>query len=348
MNKKTILILIKTVLPILVGGYLFWVFFSQMSDEHMASFKYALSEANYFWIFLSLAISWVALISRAIRWGYVLEPLGYDTPVKNRYHAMMIGYLVNFTIPRAGEASRSAMLYRSDGVPFAKSFGTIIAERAIDLLMLGSVFLLAMVVGYDDLMQIFNQITASNVGAEGQPVEGFQWKYLIYGIIGVGFIAGIVLMIFNEKFRTKLMDFIKGVLNGVLSVFKTKKPFSFIFHTVLIWVSYIAMFAVPFYSLPETTDFPLSGYLIGFIAGAVGISLTNGGFGVYPLLVGMVIAFYLKDDYSATEAEGIGKALGMLLWMSQTVFMILLGLLSLVLLPKNYTKENVKTQGSQQ
>ena len=102
------------------------------------------------------------------------------------------------------------------------------------------------------------------------------------------------------------------------------------------------MFIIPFYALEETSNFPVSGFFIGFVAGSVGISLTNGGLGAYPFLGGMVVAFYLKDDYPE-DAEGIGKALGMLVWSFQTIFMVALGLISLVLLPKNYEKEHVKT-----
>ena len=40
------------------------------------------------------------------------------------------------------------------------------------------------------------------------------------------------------------------------------------------------------------------------------------------------------------DAQAIGNALGMLIWVSQTVVMIVLGLISLILLPKNYTKED--------
>lgn len=340
MNKKTILIFVKTVLPILLGLYLFWIFFTGMTEADKESFRHALSEANYFWIFLSLGVSLIALFSRAIRWKYMLEPLGYKTPLSHRYHAMMIGYLINFTIPRAGEVSRAAMLYRSDAVPFSKSFGTIIAERAVDLIMLGIVFLITMAIGYEDLMKIFDQIAALN-GPEQAANDGISTKMILYIIIGVLFLGGILVTAFHKGFRAKLFGFIKDVLNGVLSVFKTKNPFGFIGHSFLIWICYVLMFAIPFYSMPETSEFPLSGYLIGFIAGAVGITLTNGGLGVYPLLVGMVVTFYIQEQYPE-NAQGIGKALGMLVWLSQTIFMIVLGLLSLALLPKNYEKENVK------
>ncbi len=340
MTKKSIVLLIKTVAPLLLGAYLFWLFFSSMTDDDVISFKKAFSEANYFWVALSLVLSFIALWSRATRWKYMLEALDYKTPYANRYHALMIGYLVNFTIPRAGEASRAAMLYRSDGVPFSKSFGTIIGERVFDLIMLGLITCIAMLVGYNDLMQIFSSIT--DLSAEPVANEGITMKQVILIVLGFAFLFLIVIVILKKGIREKLLNFLKDVINGALSIFKSKNPFQFIGHTLLIWTCYIAMFAVPFFALPETSNFPLSGLLIGFIAGSVGISLTNGGLGVYPILVGLVVAFYLKTDYPE-DAAGIGKALGMLMWISQTLFMVILGLISLALLPKNYTKENDTT-----
>ena len=139
MLKKQIFNLLKIILPLFLGVYLIWYFFSSMSEDVKSQFYKAIREANYLWIIASLLVGFVAYLSRAYRWKYTLEPIGYSTKFWNRYHAIMIGYIVNLTIPRAGEASRSAMLYRSDGVPFSNSFGTIIAERAVDFVVLVSI-----------------------------------------------------------------------------------------------------------------------------------------------------------------------------------------------------------------
>ncbi len=339
MIKKTVLTLVKTVLPLLLGIYLIWVFFSGMDPRAKELFYKALAEANYFWIFLSLLLGFIAYLSRAWRWGFVLEPLGYKTPFWHRYHAILIGYIVNLTIPRAGEASRSAMLYRSDGVPFSSSFGTIIAERAVDLVMLGLVALMTALMGWGDFMTIKQQIQDQFGDAVLNKQGGFPWKYVIYGLIilaGVGFAY---LFIFKETFRSKFQNFAKGVLQGVFSIFTCGKPFSYSFHTLLIWTSYILMFALPFYSLEQTSSVPIAGILLGFIAGSLGIMFTNGGIGTYPLLVGLVVTFYLQKDYPE-DAKAVGNALGVLIWATQTILMILLGLISLWLLPKNYSKEN--------
>ncbi len=345
MLKKTTLTLVKTVLPLLIGIYLFWLFFSSMSEEHISSFKKALREANYFWVFLAMILEFISLWARAARWKYMLEPMGYSTPWKHRYHAMMIGYLVNYTIPRAGEPTRSAMLFRSDGVPFGKSFGTILAERAVDVLMLGLIVGITMLIGYDDLMAILNEIETQLGGSKTDATGGIGIKQIIYIVIACLVIAVTLVYFLSKKFREKLTKFIKEILNGVFAIFKTKNPGGFILYTFVIWICWVLMFIIPFYALKETSNVAFTGMLIGFVVGTLGMSFTNGGIGVYPLVVGLVVSFYLKADYP-TEARGLGNALGMIIWLGNTFIMILLGLISLALLPKNYSNNDDTTRES--
>lgn len=342
MIKKTTLTLVKTILPLAIGIYLFWLFFSSMSEEHIASFKKALREANYSWVVIAMLLEFISLWARAARWKYMLEPMGYTTPWKHRYHAMMIGYLVNYTIPRAGEPTRSAMLFRSDGVPFAKSFGTILAERAVDVIMLGLVVGITMLIGYNDLMSIMHEIEYQLGGDASTAAEGIGLKQIIYAVAGCILLLGGMAYFFSEKIREKLNQFIKGILNGVFAVFKTKNPGGFVAYTFIIWICWVLMFIIPFYSLSETSNISLTGMLIGFVVGTLGMSFTNGGIGVYPLVVGLVVAFYLQGDYPE-EARGLGNALGMIIWLGNTAIMILLGLISLALLPKNYSKHDEPT-----
>jgi uncharacterized membrane protein YbhN (UPF0104 family) len=334
MTKKVILTLVKTVLPLLLGVYLVWYFFSSMSPESKELFYTAIVEANYFWIILSLILGVVAYLSRAYRWKYMLEPLGHQTNFWNRYHAVMIGYLVNLTIPRAGEASRCGMLYRSDGVPFSTSIGTIIAERAVDLIMLVGIAFLTVFVAGQDAMAIKEQIQAT-FGGSNSTSGGFPWKLVFYGVIATVGILFTYLFVFKPAIRAKLIGFAKEVVQGLFSIFKTKNPLGYLLHTAIIWGCYLVMFALPFQSLVQTQDIPLAGILVGFIAGSLGITFTNGGIGTYPLLVGLVVAFYIGKDYPE-DAQAIGNALGMLVWVTQTLLMIVLGLLSMVLLPTNY------------
>ncbi len=332
--KKAAGILLKTVLPLALGVYLIWFFFHSMEPAVKDAFYKALREANYFWVFLSLLLSFFALLSRAYRWKYLLEPIGYKTSFWNRYHAIMIGYIVNLTIPRAGEASRAAMLYRSDGIPFSKSFGTILAERVFDLIMLLSVALIASIVGAGDFWKIKELIEAT---FSSNPESASRFQLIKWIIIGV-FLAAFGIVFLIKTIRLKVIGFIKGLVSGALSVFKTKNPLGFIGHTLFIWVLYVVYFAICFFALDETTHVPPTGMLLAFLAGSLGITLTNGGIGIFPLVVGLVIEYYLKGEYG-DQAWGIGCALGAIIWSSQTLLIIILGALSFFLLPKNYSKD---------
>jgi len=311
-----------------------------MGKAEKEIFYKAIEKADYKWIILSMLLSILAFASRAYRWKYMLEPLGYKTSFWNRYHSMMIGYIINLTIPRAGEASRSAMLYRSEGVPFTKSFGTIIAERAVDFVMLLIVAGLTALLGMDNFFRIFHEISVKFGGKQTNDPNAFPWKFVVYGIfIAIGIGLGIV-MKYKPTLRQKVLGFIKDIFEGLVSIFKTKNPTGYLFHTFFIWVSYIGYFGIAFFALEETKDFPFSGILLGFIAGSLGIIFTNGGLGVFPLLIAMVVELVLKDKLP--DALAIGNALGMIIWASQTVMLIILGLLSFIFLPKNFSKEDVK------
>lgn len=344
MSKKAILTLVKTVLPLLVGVYLIWVFFSEMAKDpkKLEAFYKAIYEANYAWIVLAMSLGVIAYFARAYRWKYVLEPIGFKTNFWNRYHAVMIGYLINLTIPRAGEASRSAMLYRSDGVPFSSSFGTIIAERAVDLVILVSITVITAFLGYADFLEIKSLIEVEFGSAANNNSGGFPWKIVIYSLVLTFGIIFAYFFVFKNKFRRKFLGFLKDVLAGLLSIFKLKKPFYYLLYTIIIWACYVAMFALPFQAFELTANIPFSGILLGFIAGSLGIMFTNGGIGSYPLLVGLVVAFYIRKE-NPDDALAVGNALGTLVWVTQTILMILLGLISLALLPKNFSKENEPT-----
>ncbi|HLW30529.1 MAG TPA: lysylphosphatidylglycerol synthase transmembrane domain-containing protein [Brumimicrobium sp.] len=338
-NKKTISI-IKFVFPMAIGVYLLWHFYTAMDIPTKEVFYKAINEANYFWIILSMLLGLLSHIVRAYRWKYMLEPIGFTTKFSHRYHALMVGYLVNLLIPRAGEATRAALLYQTDRISFSKSFGTIIAERMFDLVMIGIIFLTTILLSFDDLIAVKDIIIASS--PEDGESQSKQWIiHLLISLFFGGILLFAILWVKLDKFREKVTHFIKDVMNGIFAIFRSKKPFHFIFYTVMVWALYLLFFGICFNAFEQTENFPVNGVLIGFIAGTFGLMFTNGGIGAYPYLVGIVVIFYIGGNFDTTEeAEGIGKALGMIIWLSQTIMMIILGLLSLVLLPRNYKKES--------
>ena len=333
--KSKIIAALKLILPLAFGFFLIWLFYDALCEEQKADLFSAFGRANYLWVLIALIFSFLSHVSRAVRWKYLLEPMGYKVKFWNSYHALMIGYIVNLAFPRAGEASRAGILTKTEGVPFQKGFGTILAERAVDVGMLGIVSLIGLGMQFDKFDSFKAKIEGFQSGAGGcgnSMIFTILGKVVFYGII-LGAIAAVVLVIAKKSFRTKIVNFFKGLFEGVISIFKTKKKIHFIGHTFFIWIMYILMFSVCFYALETTAVLGIDAMLAGFIAGTIGIILVQGGIGVYPALVGLIVTTYLAPNEPGILPDAL--ALGWIIWTSQTLLMIILGLISLAINSRN-------------
>lgn len=336
--KKFLINTLKVGIPLLIGVYLVWYFYDIMDeDEKAALFQYVKS-ANYFWVILSLFLGLGSHMSRAIRWRYMVEPLGKQIGFWNSYHAIMVGYFVNLFIPRAGEATRAVVLSKTEKVPFSKLFGTIIAERVIDVVFLGVICLITIYFQYENLDLIKSRMGVLNDQLRGAQVveEGVSIKMILLLVLGIGVVIGIILMVLKPDFRAKIITLLKGFLEGGLSIFKSKNPAAFILHSLFIWVLYISMFAICFLALPETSNMPIGGIFAGFVAGTIGFIIVQGGIGVYQALVGLIITTYLFPEFDK-PIHSVGLALGWIIWLSQNLMVLILGLISYLLNIKNVT-----------
>mgnify|MGYP001460719207 CR=1 FL=1 len=201
--KHKIIKFFKLAIPILFGIGLIWLFYDALCENDKKDLFKAFKEANYFWVLLSLVIGWLSHVSRAYRQRYLLKPIGYSISFSNAYHALMIGYLVNLAFPRAGEASRAGILSKTENVPFEKGFGTIIAERVFDTLMLGVVTTVMLFLQLDKIDLFKEKIVGFNSGdnACGNTIVFSALGAIVkWGVI-IGFISAIVLFIFKKSIR---------------------------------------------------------------------------------------------------------------------------------------------------
>ena len=313
--KKTISKWLSIVLPILLGVYLIIYKYNEFTPEQLLEMKGYFKNADYFYIFLSLFIALFGFLSRAYRWKFSIEHMGYQSKFHNNLMAVCIAYFMNLTIPRSGEVSRALVLKKYENIPFSKAFGTIVAERVVDFL----IFLLFVFAGF--LLQ-FNVL--KNYILEKIPVE----KLMLLMLIGfVGFISFILIWMYsNLKIILKLKDKLSGLIEGMTSILKMKNKWAFLFHSFFIWFTYLLMFYVTIFALKETSGIGISAVIIGFVFGSLAIGFTNSGFGAYPLLVAEIFMLYGIPDTA-------GTAFGWLVWTSQTVLILILGGISFILLP---------------
>jgi len=303
---------LKIILPLILGVFLVWYSLSKVSLNELIIY---LNKADYKWIFLGLFLGLLSHLSRAYRWLFMLEPLGYKIKLGNSIMAVFAAYLVNYSIPRAGEVARATIINNYENVPFEKGFGTIVSERIADLLIMMSIVLITLFLQFDF---IYSYLIAKFNLPKIMMAIGIL---LILSLIGLK-----ILKESNSILAKKIKAFLKGLMEGVLSIFKMKKKWAFIFHTLFIWIMYVLMFYVTSFSVTELHGISIGTVLIGFIAASFSIAATNGGIGSYPLAI-----FAAFSIFSIPKEPSL--AFGWIIWTSQTLMIIVLGGLSLLCLP---------------
>ncbi|WP_242203813.1 lysylphosphatidylglycerol synthase transmembrane domain-containing protein [Aestuariivivens insulae] len=304
--------ILKITLPLLLGVFLVWYSLSKVSIEELLIYA---KKADYTYILLGMFLGLLSHLSRAYRWRFQLEPMGYHIKLGNSIMAVFATYLINYTIPRAGEVARASILTNYEDVPFEKGFGTIVAERIADMIIMLGIIVITLFLQFDFIYQFL--------------IERFNPSKLLFMVL-LGLVFFLLIFWFVRKSKSKIAlkikTFVNGLVEGALSIFKMKKKWPFIFHTLFIWGMYLLMFYITTFSIEELNNIPVGAVLIGFISASFSIAATNGGIGSYPVAV-----------YLAFSVFGIEKdpsiAFGWIMWASQTLLIILLGGLSLIYLP---------------
>lgn len=275
-----------------------------------------------------------------------MEPLGYKPKIKNAFLALLIGYFANLALPRLGEITRCGILSRYEKIPMQKSFGTVVTERALDLIVLGLAFLLNFFIHFNKLSIFKETAFYKNVEEKYQNLE--NPNYIYYILLAIAILVVVVFYRFRHKIShfflyQKIKQIVFGFFEGLKSLIKIKKPFWFIFHTLFIWIMYLMMTWVVFFALTETSHLGLDVGLAVLVFGSIGIVLVQGGIGIYPWIVAEILAVFAIPITT-------GYAMGWLLWTGQTIMIIIAGIISLVILPivnnvKNEETRDYRIQG---
>ena len=126
--------------------------------------------------------------------------------------AVNVAYIMNLFIPKSGEISRAVIINKYENVPFDKAFGTIISERAVDVIILLGFTAIAFFLQFDTLFNFLSET-----------IEPSKF-YIAFGIL---FIVGIVFLLFinysKSLLQQKIKQFYLGIKEGVMSILVMKK-----------------------------------------------------------------------------------------------------------------------------
>ena len=332
-NKTKIIKSIQYLFFFLLAITLLWFAFRGID---FAEILQDLKTANYFYPFLAVVLGTLSNLSRAVRWGMLIESIERRPLFKHTFYSMMIGYLANYAFPRIGEVTRCAVLGKKEKMPADKLLGTVLLERAIDMVIL---FVLVLILFFLRL-DFFGQFFASHViiPLGGKISDTFHLSWILYLSVFLFFIAVIVTLYFLRGYFQEIVvykktrSFVKNIIEGLSSVLKMKKKWSFFWHTLFIWVSYLLMTYCVFFSIPETSPLVASSpqltivdALFVLVLGGLAIAapVQGAGIGAYHWIVAMGLTIYGISYEKGLVFATISHT-------SVTVMYLILGVISLI------------------
>ncbi|VDH03091.1 lysylphosphatidylglycerol synthase transmembrane domain-containing protein [Bergeyella zoohelcum] len=327
--------IITVVLSILIGVFFMWLATRGLDFKEIQSY---FANADYFWVVIAAVFGLLAYWFRAVRWNIMFEPMGYRSSVSNSFWSISFGYLMNLTIPRSGELARATALYKVEKIPVENSFGTIVLERIIDLLCMMLFLILTFALKSDAIQAFWQQAQSGSQSGTSSSLG--------YGIAGIGLLGAILFFYLRKKleknaFFAKIYKIVDGLLDGLLSIFKLRKPGVFIFHSLMIWVCYYLAAYLVCFALPETAHFSIADGFFLIVVGTFGMMVpASGGIGAFHFALKIGVgALFLSMGKSFEEGAQVGLAYAFISHTMQLVIMLVMGLISIPMLAKAKKEE---------
>jgi glycosyltransferase 2 family protein len=336
--KAKFLTILKYLFFLALGGFFVWLSVRNIDYEKWEQIKGAVARGRKWVIFPVIFFLLTAHYSRAIRWKLLMEPMGYKPSTFNAFATVMIGYLVNAGAPRLGEVFKCTLLARYEKFKVDKLIGTILIERAVDLVCLIIVFILAIILQGD----IFGQMMTDLLKSFFHDKAGNLSKRKLIIATGIFILFLIVFYIVLKRFGhidiiARIKKVIKNIIHGLLSIRYLQHKGLFIFHSFLIWAMYWLASTAGLYALKETQYLGLPAGLAALVVGTIGIILTPNGIGAYPALIAQLLGLYGLDP------DTTGNASGWLMWSAQTAIILIGGMICFGLLSRYNKGRKIET-----
>jgi glycosyltransferase 2 family protein len=327
MLRKRIFIGLQFLFFLGLGLFLVWWMLRGITNEQWATLKASMKNAKYWLLVPVFSLMFLSHFLRAVRWKMLMEPLGYKPSTFNVFNTVMIGYLANMAFPRLGEVLKCTILARYEKVAPDKLIGTIVAERAVDVICLLIVFVLTFAVQLDKIGSYGLQKLNENFAGKANFFQGNN----LYITIGVALLAVVILFVlFRWLKQSRFVKGIKkigaGILAGLLSIRQMKNRGLFIAYSAAIWFLYLFCTWLGFYALTETSGLGINAALAVLSFGSLGMIATPGGLGAYHFIVEQTLKLY-----GLTHIFAVGTS--WILWSAQTVVILMGGLVCFLLLP---------------
>ena len=331
MNKKLLNIL-KYMLSFGLAAVLVYLAFRGIDwKEFLAGLK----ATRWGWVILFIVAGYLALVFRALRWTQLVHPLDNSIHYGRVWDANNIGGMASIALPGSGDLLRTALL-TTEKLPYQTVFGTVMMERAWDVLAIVLMFVVSLVFAWGRFGGFF--------------VDNIWHPIAAHAVILWGLAAILVLVIAalvlirklrnRSKFFGRLNDTLEGFLIGFKTFALIKNKLLFLFYSVMIWVMYMLMSYFILKSIPQLSGALMAdGLFVASLGNVASLVPVPGGIGAYHYL----LKLSLMGLYGTTEE--IGLLFATLCHELHAVLVIVLGVWSyvmriVILKNRNASKKN--------
>lgn len=319
-KKNRLSDIVKLVVFLGIGFFFIYWFLLKLDPSQKEAIWSSFTHADYFWVAVTMGCCMLSHFVRALRWQLLYEPLGCRPGLNNTFGSVVVAYMANLAFPRLGEVMRCATLRTSDGIPIEKSLGTVVTERCVDVLAFGVIVLIGLLCMYGQAQEwLYNALAE----------KSHSLPHLAVILVAL-IVAAVAAVFLYRHFRERMLKYplfrkvdriVMGGIDGVKSIFHLGHGSLalFILYSIIIYLLYILGGFIIFRAFPETVHLGFAAAFVLYLFGSIGMTISQGGLGAYPVLVWQALALY-------GIGEAVGLAVGWLLWASQQAIIIAVGL----------------------
>lgn len=322
---------IKILLPLILGsGILYWMYrdFDFKQLEHVLW-----EEMDWTWMLLSLPFGALAEILRGLRWRQILCATGEKPRRSTIINSIFLSYAASLIVPRVGEFLRCGVLKRYDGISFTKALGTVVSERAVDIIVMLLVTSTTMLLQFGVFTTFFEK-TGTNI--DGILSKFSSTGYLVTAICALAVVILLHLLLKRLSIYNKVKTTFAGVWQGVKSIGHLSNVPLFILLSFGIWASYFIHYYITFFCFDFTSGLGVTCGLVTFVVGSIAVLVpTPNGAGPWHFAVKTMLILYGVAEVPALYFVLIVHTV-------QTLLIMVLGIISMAALAMTPKALNVE------
>ncbi len=315
--------ILKYLLFLLLAGVLLYISFKEV---HWGDFIDGLKGCNFWWIAVSMFVGFLGFVARALRWRLLLLPLNSKVTFKEAYDGVTVAYITNFAVPRAGEIARCGVVARSGKVTFEGALGTMVLERAFDMICLLLWIVVLLLFKWNEFGGFMSQ--ELYLPLKERFDSNLIWFMAAIVVAGIALCAAAWIYrkrLLQVKLFAKIAEILKGLGAGLLAAFRMKHKWMFLLYTAFLWFTYWLTSYTTIQAFPSVGHLTGSDALFLMIVGGLGwVVPVQGGLGAYHFIVSLALA----KVYGIVQTTGVIFAT--ISHESQALVMIICGAVSLI------------------